>query len=117
MLKKRSTLIVYIIIIFQNLTYIDNDIISLQYHLPWAEMVNGLYNEIIKLSSGMATIDYEEIEPQVADIQKVDILLNHEPIDALSFVAAKESVDRIGRSLVERLGVLIYIYIYIYIDN
>lgn len=73
-------------------------------------MVNGLYNEIIKLSSGMATIDYEEIEPQVADIQKVDILLNHEPIDALSFVAAKESVDRIGRSLVERLAVyLLYI--------
>lgn len=91
--------------ILNDINYMDGDIVSLQYDLPWAEMVNGLYNELIRITSGYATIDYKPIEARKQDIQRVDILINHQPVDALSFICAKEVKEKMGRLLVERLAV------------
>ena len=75
------------------LRYIDDNRVDMLYKLPWQEVVTDFYDELKSASSGYATLSYKEIEPEVSDIVKVDILINGSPMDAMSFACHRSKVQ------------------------
>ncbi|GAH66830.1 unnamed protein product, partial [marine sediment metagenome] len=71
---------------FKNMEYIDEKILRLDYELPLNEIILDFYDKLKSISSGYASLDYELIGYQPSELAKVDILVNHELVDALSFV-------------------------------
>lgn len=86
-----------------DLTYIDDSRIILKYKLPLNEVATDFYDQLKSLSSGYASFDYEEAGYESADLVKMDILLNKNPIDALSCVVHRDKAYFVGRDLAERL--------------
>ena len=86
-----------------DMTYIDDLRIILKYKLPLNEVATDFYDQLKSLSSGYASFDYEEAGYEPGDLVKMDILLNKNPIDALSCVVHREKAYHIGRDLAERL--------------
>lgn len=86
-----------------DLTYIDDSRIILKYKLPLNEVATDFYDQLKSLSSGYASFDYEEAGYEPSDLVKMDILLNKNPIDALSCIVHKEKAYFVGRDLAERL--------------
>ena len=89
------------------LSYIDDRRVILKYKLPLNEVVTDFYDQLKSLSSGYASFDYEEAGFQPADLVKMDILINKNPVDALSCIVHRDKAYHIGRDLVERLSKLI----------
>lgn len=87
----------------KELSYLNEQRIILRYRLPLNEIATNFYDQLKSLSSGYASLDYEEAGYQPADLVKMDILLNGKPIDALSSIVHAESAQRTGREVVERL--------------
>lgn len=87
----------------QSIQYLDNNLILLNYIMPWAEIVVDFYDNVKNLSSGYASIEYEDSEWEEDDICKVDILLNGKSIDALSFVSNRKQVESRGRQILLKL--------------
>lgn len=87
----------------KDLTYLNEQRIILRYRLPLNEIATDFYDQLKSLSSGYASLDYEEAGYQVADLVKMDILLNGKAVDALSSIVHAQSAQRTGRELVERL--------------
>lgn len=71
--------------------------------IPLAELIQQFHDQLKSRTSGYASFDYEMAGYQVEDIQKVTILLNHEPVDALSFLCPESQVEARGRSMVDKL--------------
>ncbi|RHY30592.1 hypothetical protein DYB32_004199 [Aphanomyces invadans] len=69
-----------------NMVYLEDGRVALTFLLPWQEVVTDFYNELKTITSGYASLNYREVEPQKADIVKVDVLINGKVLDALSFV-------------------------------
>ncbi len=86
-----------------DLSFIDEDRVMLRYTLPLNEVAIDFYDKLKSLSSGYASLDYEESGYAPADLVKMDILLNKRPIDALSCIVHEDKAFYIGRDLVERL--------------
>lgn len=86
-----------------DMSYIDEDRVMLKYQLPLNEIATDFYDQLKSLSSGYATFDYEGPHYRSADLIKMDILLNGQPIDALSCIIHREKAQRMGRRLVEKL--------------
>lgn len=86
-----------------DMTYIDDLRIILKYKLPLNEVATDFYDQLKSLSSGYASFDYDEAGYEVADLVKMDILLNKNPIDALSCVVHTDKAYHVGRDLAERL--------------
>ncbi len=82
---------------------LDVNTTILKYKLPWQEIVIDLYDEIKSRSSGYASFDYEEVEPEAANIVRVDMLLNGSPVDALSFICHRTMAEQRGRDVALRL--------------
>ncbi|OWZ03023.1 GTP-binding protein LepA [Phytophthora megakarya] len=59
-----------------NLVYLEDERVIVTINVPWQEVVTNFYNELKTISSGYATLNYREIEPQKSDIVKVDLLIN-----------------------------------------
>jgi GTP-binding protein LepA len=75
----------------QELAFLDETRVVLRYLLPLAETVASDFHDRLKsVSHGYASFDYEEAPYQPAVIAKVELLLNNEPVDALSFVAHRD---------------------------
>ncbi len=91
----------------KELSYLNEQRIILRYILPLNEIATDFYDQLKSLSSGYASLDYEETGYQPADLVKMDILLNGKPVDALSSIVHQENAQRIGRELVERLRTVI----------
>lgn len=91
----------------KELTYLNEQRLILRYRLPLNEIATDFYDQLKSLSSGYASLDYEEGGYQVADLVKMDILLNGKAVDALSIIVHAQSAQRIGRELVERLRTVI----------
>jgi small GTP-binding protein len=86
-----------------DMRYLDDVRVALRYSMPWAEVVVDLYDQIKSATSGYASVDYEPSAPQAADVVKVTLLLNGEPVDGLSFVCHKDKAQARGRQLALKL--------------
>ncbi len=89
-----------------DLTYVGNRAMVV-YHLPLNEIVFDFYDRLKSISRGYASFDYEVGEYREADLVKVNILVNAEPVDALSFMAHRAQAESRGRQICERLKDLI----------
>ena len=92
---------------FKNMEYIDEKIIKLDYELPLNEIILDFYDKLKSISSGYASLDYELAGYQPSELAKVDILVNHQLVDALSFVVHKDKAYNRGRKIVEKLKEII----------
>lgn len=92
---------------FKNMEYIDEKIAKLDYDLPLNEIILDFYDKLKSRSSGYASLDYELKGYQAAELVKVDILVNHEFVDALSFIVHKVKAYQQARKIVEKLKEII----------
>jgi len=90
----------------KNLAYSGNRAV-LSYELPLNEVVFDFYDKLKSLSSGYASFDYEIIEHREGDLVKLGILVNSEPVDALSMMIHKDFSQSFGREVCEKLKDLI----------
>ncbi len=91
----------------QRMEYIDTRTVSLIYELPLNEIVVDFYDRLKSASKGYASFDYEVIDFRPAPLVKLDILVNGEPVDALSAIIHKDRAYQTGKALVEQLRRLI----------
>jgi GTP-binding protein LepA len=92
---------------FQNMEYLDPTRVVLHFEMPLAELIIDYFDQLKSRSQGYASMDYEELEYRPANLVKVDILVNGEPVDALSLIVHRDKAQSVGRSLTERLKQLI----------
>ncbi len=93
--------------VFGHLHYIDSQRVEVVYDLPLAEMVLDFYEKLKSLSRGNGSLDYDLIGYRASDLGRLDILLNGDPVDALSMIAHRDKAYHTGRALVEKLKELI----------
>ncbi len=93
--------------LFKNMEYIDEKIARLDYDLPLNEIILDFYDKLKSRSSGYASLDYELKGFQAAELVKIDILVNHELVDALSFIVHKVKAYQQARKIVEKLKEII----------
>jgi GTP-binding protein LepA len=75
----------------------------LEYNLPLAEIITDMHDKLKSLSSGFASLEYQLAGYAEVDAVKVSILVNKEPIEALSFMAVRDDAERVGRAVVAKL--------------
>lgn len=87
---------------FIDMQYVSSRV-KLSYLMPLAELITNFYDRLKSVSSGYASVSYEHAGYQTIDVVKVDILLNGDPAEALSFIAPRYQAEGRGRVLVEKL--------------
>ncbi|HOR41841.1 MAG TPA: translation elongation factor 4 [Atribacterota bacterium] len=92
---------------FKNLEYLDKDRARLLYHLPLNEIMLDFYDRIKSVSKGYASIDYRLLGYQESALIKVDLLVNEDVVDNLSFIAHKDKAYDRARKLVDNLKTVI----------
>lgn len=88
------------------LTYVGSRAMVV-YKIPLNEIVFDFYDRLKSITSGYASFDYELIQYEEADLVKVQILINEEPVDALAFLCHRSEAESRGRQICERLKDLI----------
>jgi GTP-binding protein LepA len=92
---------------YLNLEYLDTDRVELRYDIPLAEIVLDFYDRLKSVSRGYAALDYELAGYRISDLVKLDILLNGEPVDALSVIVHRDESYEYGRKMASKLKELI----------
>ncbi|PLR68195.1 translation elongation factor 4 [Bacillus sp. UMB0893] len=92
---------------FIDMQYLDENRVSIIYELPLSEIVYDFFDQLKSNTKGYASFDYELIGYKESKLVKMDILLNNEKIDALSFIVHKDSAYDRGKIIVEKLKELI----------
>lgn len=92
---------------FINMDYLDDIRVNIVYELPLAEVVFDFFDQLKSNTKGYASFDYEFIENKESNLVKMDILLNGDKVDALSFIVHKDFAYERGKALVEKLKTLI----------
>jgi GTP-binding protein LepA len=93
--------------VFLDLEYLDPQRVLMRFEMPLAELIVDFYDQLKSRTAGYASMDYEEIGYRPADLVKVDVLVNGEPVDALSVIVHRSRAQATGRALVEKLRTLI----------
>lgn len=88
---------------YVNMKYIDNNRVNLEYMMPLNEIIYDFFNSLKSRTKGYASFDYELETYKRANLVKLDILLNNEVIDALSFIVNREKAEIRGRKMAEKL--------------
>ena len=89
--------------IYMDLVYLDESRMQLVYHLPLSEIVYNFFDKLKSYSKGYASFDYSLIGYKASKLVKMDILLNGEPIDALSSIVYKDFAYTRGNAIVRKL--------------
>lgn len=86
-----------------SMEYLDSSRVMLTYHMPLNEIIYDFFDVLKSRSRGYASFDYSLIGYHESDLVKLDILVNREPVDALSFIVHRESAVERGRKMCEKL--------------
>jgi GTP-binding protein LepA len=92
---------------FADMQYLDDVRVNVIYHIPLSEIVYDFFDQLKSHTKGYASFDYEMIGYKTSNLVKMDILLNGETIDALSFIVHRDFAYERGKSIVEKLKKLI----------
>lgn len=92
---------------FMTMDYLDNSRVSIIYELPLAEIVYDFFDQLKSGTKGYASFDYELIGYKDSKLVKMDILLNAEKVDALSFIVHRDFAYERGKIIVDKLKTLI----------
>jgi len=98
-IKKRGTQ--------RDIKYVTQDRVIIVYEIPLSEIVYDFYDRLKSVSRGYASMDYEPIGYMGSDLIRLDVLVNGEPVDALSIIVHKERAYERGRDLIQKLRSLI----------
>ncbi len=93
--------------IFETMEYLDPQRVVLTFEMPLSELIVDYFDQLKSRSAGYASMDYEEIGYRVADLVKLDVLVNGEPVDALSLITHRDKAPYVGRQLAAKLKELI----------
>ncbi|MGF1925210.1 MAG: translation elongation factor 4 [Bacteroidia bacterium] len=98
-IQKRGTII--------NQSYLTSDRVELVFEMPMGEIVFDFYDKLKTLSKGYASFDYHQIGYRKSDLVRLDLLLNEEPVDALSSLIHRSNAYDFGKKICEKLRELI----------
>ena len=87
----------------KDIKYLGTKRVQITYEIPLAEVVFDFFDKLKSLSRGYASLDYEPLGYQEADLVKLDILINGEPVDALSTIVHRDRAYQRGRVITEKL--------------
>ncbi|MCI8309212.1 MAG: elongation factor 4 [Clostridia bacterium] len=90
-----------------DMRYLDEDRVTLEYDMPLNEIIYDFFDTIKSKTKGYASLDYEFKEYKKSDLVKLDIHINNEAVDALSFIVHKNSAYERGRKMAEKLKTVI----------
>jgi GTP-binding protein LepA len=93
--------------IFRDMNYIEEDRVHLTYRMPLGELIVDFYDQLKSRTQGYASLDYTFAGYEESDLVKLDILVNGQPVDALSLITHRDKAPFQGRLLAERLKELI----------
>ncbi len=93
--------------IYLNTQYLDASRVDLQYELPLGEIIFDFYDRLKTVSRGYASFDYEFIDYRPSKLVRLDVMLNGEPVDALSTIVHRDRAYEVGRKLTRKLRQLI----------
>ena len=89
--------------VYKELVYLDDLRVDLRYEMPLNEIIYDFFDALKSRSKGYASLDYDFLGYRSSDLVKLDILLNSEVVDALSFIVHKEKAYQRGRRICEKL--------------
>jgi GTP-binding protein LepA len=93
--------------VHRGIEYLQDTRVLIAYELPLNEIVLDFYDRLKSVSRGYASLDYDFLEYRETPLIKLDILVNGEPVDALSFILHRDQAQARGRVLAERMRTLI----------
>jgi GTP-binding protein LepA len=92
---------------YRELVYLDPERVQMKFEMPLAELIVDFYDQLKSRTQGYASLDYVFKDMRPSDLVKLDVLVNGQPVDALSLISHRDEAYARGRELVENLRGLI----------
>lgn len=92
---------------FDTMEYLSDTRVNVIYHIPLAEIIYDFFDKLKSSTRGYASLDYEIDDYRVSDLVKIDILLNGDKVDALSFITHRDNAAERGREIASKLKKII----------